>query len=346
MKNLKFTLLFFLCVLVFVLNPQKASSNEPISKKKANKKYQNLKLFSDVLYTIEKAYVKEVSEDQLIHSAIEGVMKELDPHSYFLPPSHLSNVKEQALKPKPEQKKDFKTRFNLWNNLSVSKKNLKGDILYLRIPTWTKHTYQEIQKILNKKLKPTRAVNEGEAFTQKEGSLVSKGEASSSFGYTFRGMILDLRGNEGGLFDSAVRVADLFIKEGTIVNIKGRGAKHNRDIKANALGTLPDFPLVVLIDTHSASATEVLAGALKDHKRAVLLGKKTFGKGSVQSFISLEHGGGLQLTVAYYLTPLGHAIHNKGITPDIKLSQTAPPAWPFAKDSALKKALSVLNSLK
>ena len=131
-----------------------------------------------------------------------------------------------------------------------------------------------------------------------------------------KGLIIDLRGNTGGLLPNAVFIANLFIPEGNLVSIVGRnGFRHN--IQAHNADFIIDKPLVVLVDGASASASEILSGALKDYKRATLLGTQTFGKGMVQKIIPLPNETGLNLTVAKYLTPHGHDINKKGIAPDV-----------------------------
>ena len=135
------------------------------------------------------------------------------------------------------------------------------------------------------------------------------------------GLILDLRGNTGGLLPNAVFIANLFIREGRIVSIVGRkGYKY--DITAQNGGHVIDKPLAVLVDGTSASASEILSGALKDYKKAKLVGTKTFGKGMVQKIIPLPNETGLNLTIAKYLTPNGIDINKKGIEPDINVSFT------------------------
>jgi len=136
-------------------------------------------------------------------------------------------------------------------------------------------------------------------------------------GERFGGLVLDLRHNPGGLLDQAVKVADRFLIEGVIVTTKGRGGKHVEVERAHAKDTEPAYPLVVLVDGGTASASEIVAGALQDQKRAVVLGTQTFGKGSVQTVIELEDGSGLKLTVARYYTPSGRSIQERGITPDV-----------------------------
>lgn len=131
-----------------------------------------------------------------------------------------------------------------------------------------------------------------------------------------KGLILDLRNNPGGLLNQAVEISDLFLKEGLIVYTQGREKEKVSKSYAVAKGTEPEYPLVVLINGGSASASEIVAGALQDHKRAHILGTQSFGKGSVQNVIPLEDGSGVKLTVALYYTPSGRQIQGAGIVPD------------------------------
>ncbi|MFO7813460.1 MAG: S41 family peptidase [Pelovirga sp.] len=135
------------------------------------------------------------------------------------------------------------------------------------------------------------------------------------------GLILDLRNNPGGLLDAAVAVADLFIADGLIVSASGRQPETRQTFTAQSENTQPDYPLVVLINGGSASASEIVAGALQDHHRAVILGEQSFGKGSVQTIIPLPDRAGLRLTTAHYYTPSGRSIQALGITPDILAPQ-------------------------
>ncbi len=134
-----------------------------------------------------------------------------------------------------------------------------------------------------------------------------------------KGLVLDLRNNPGGLLDQAVEVVDLFLREGMIVYTKGREADSQMEFTATQGGTEPDYPLVILINGGSASAAEIVSGALQDHGRAVILGSQSFGKGSVQTIIPLSDESGLRLTTARYYTPRGTSIQAKGITPDIEV---------------------------
>lgn len=140
-------------------------------------------------------------------------------------------------------------------------------------------------------------------------------------GGTLKGLIIDLRNNPGGLLDSCTQVAGRFIGDrldnGLIVSTRGRIPSANQQLTASIGEKEPHYPIVVLINGGSASASEILAGALQDHKRAIVMGTQSFGKGSVQSVITLRDGAGLKLTTALYYTPSGRSIQAKGITPDI-----------------------------
>jgi len=131
------------------------------------------------------------------------------------------------------------------------------------------------------------------------------------------GVILDLRHNPGGLLNEAVKVSDLFLDAGLIVYTEGRGENQKQRFLAHNDGTEPNRPMVVLVDEGSASASEIVAGALQDHKRAVIVGTTTFGKGSVQTILPLDHESALRLTTARYFTPAGRSIQAKGIEPDV-----------------------------
>jgi carboxyl-terminal processing protease len=134
-----------------------------------------------------------------------------------------------------------------------------------------------------------------------------------------KGLILDLRNNGGGLLNQSIKVADLFLDEGAILSIKGRNSKNTKVFNATQSSVARNYPLVVLINGGSASASEIVAGALQDHKRALILGTTSFGKGSVQTVETLRDGSGLKLTIARYYTPNDRSIQAKGIEPDIYL---------------------------
>lgn len=152
-------------------------------------------------------------------------------------------------------------------------------------------------------------------------NLASALESVESGDTPLNGLILDLRDNPGGLLDQSVKVADLFLEEGVIVSIKGRMPESEKKYGAKKQAQDRDYPMVVLINGGSASASEIVAGALKDQKRALILGTTSFGKGSVQNVANLRDGYGLKLTIARYYTPSGESIQAKGIEPDIVIEQ-------------------------
>jgi len=157
-----------------------------------------------------------------------------------------------------------------------------------------------------------------------------------------KGIILDLRGNHGGLFPNAVLIANMFLEKGRIVSVVDRSG-NSQEYNAEPEREMTLKPMVVLVNNESASASEILSGALKDHKRAYLIGEKTFGKGLVQRILKLPDGSGVNLTIAKYLTPNGHDIGHKGIEPDYKVSLTRKQI--LAKnDAQLEKAKQVLTS--
>jgi len=161
-------------------------------------------------------------------------------------------------------------------------------------------------RISNFQAKTTRDFRAAITELQKEGEI--------------KGLILDLRNNPGGLLDQAVQLTDVFLDQGIIVSTKGRIREQNLVFEArHNNGTDYHFPIVVLVNEGSASASEIVAGALQDHKRALIIGAQTFGKGSVQTIIPLNDGAGLRLTTARYYTPSGVSIQAKGITPDVEV---------------------------
>ena len=143
---------------------------------------------------------------------------------------------------------------------------------------------------------------------------------------SFKGVVLDLRNNPGGLLSQAVNVSDLFLDSGLIVYTDGRLEQQKQKFSATRENSRTDFPMVVLVNGGSASASEIVAGALQDHKRALILGTKTFGKGSVQTILPLDDRSALRLTTAEYFTPNGRSIHETGIQPDIVMERSPQPS--------------------
>ena len=176
---------------------------------------------------------------------------------------------------------------------SVKSRMLEPDYAYVRISQFQERTGKDLHNAISKLKK------------ENKGQL--------------KGLVLDLRNNPGGLLDSAVLVSDAFLDRGIVVSVKGRTEDNKLSQSAMPGDVLKGAPIVVLVNEGSASASEIVAGALQDHKRAVIMGQKTFGKGSVQTVIPLGNNSALKLTTARYYTPSGRSIQAEGIVPDIEL---------------------------
>ena len=175
----------------------------------------------------------------------------------------------------------------------------ENDIGYLRVISFTEQTFDDLQEAITKL---TDEIGEDK----------------------LKGFVLDLRLNPGGLLDQAINVSDAFLDKGLIVSTRGRDDRDSRRYSARPGDLTGGKPLIVLVNGGSASASEIVAGALQDHRRATVVGTQSFGKGSVQTIIPLGDNGALRLTTALYYTPAGVSIQGKGITPDIMVSQTIP----------------------
>ncbi len=189
-----------------------------------------------------------------------------------------------------EEPKPFTIVRDIIKVKSVKSKMLEDGFGYIRITQFQESTADDLEDALNK-------------LGSREGKL--------------KGLVLDLRNNPGGLLQQAVAVANKFISSGLIVYTKGRAPGQDLSFNADAEGTHPYYPMIVLVNGGSASASEIVAGALQDHRRAVLLGTTTFGKGSVQTIIPLADGSAVRLTTSKYYTPSGRSIQARGIEPDI-----------------------------
>jgi carboxyl-terminal processing protease len=170
-----------------------------------------------------------------------------------------------------------------------------GDILYVRISSFTEQTDKGLRKTVR--------------------------DLKEQAGEDYKGIILDLRNNPGGLLDQAISVSDAFLEKGEIVSTRGRKSDDAQRYNAKSDDIVDGKPVIVIINGGSASASEIVAGALQDHGRAVVLGTKSFGKGSVQTIVPLQGNGAMRMTTARYYTPSGTSIQAKGITPDIEVEQ-------------------------
>jgi carboxyl-terminal processing protease len=190
---------------------------------------------------------------------------------------------------------------------SVKTTDLNDGYVYIRLTSFIENSAPDMEKVLK--------------ATQAKYKNIS-------------GVVLDLRRNPGGLLDQAIKISDLFLEKGIIVSTIGRNKREKEVVYAKKEGTYAGFPVIVLINEYSASASEIVAGALQDNKRAVIMGQQSFGKGSVQSVVKLGDGSGLKLTVARYYTPSGRSIQAEGIKPDVVLEDLDPEAY---KKAILKK---------
>ncbi|HUB49470.1 MAG TPA: S41 family peptidase [Acetobacteraceae bacterium] len=203
-------------------------------------------------------------------------------------------------------------------HMEVVKSRREGDIGYVRLSVFNDDTNRGLRSAI--------------ANFRKSGKL--------------DGVILDLRNNPGGLLDQAVAVSNDFLPGGTIVSTRGRQSDDDHTWYAHPGDLVHGVPVVVLINDGSASASEIVSGALQDNHRAVLLGTRSFGKGSVQTLFPLDNGGAIRLTTARYYTPDGHSIQNEGITPDVVVHESDKPAPSFVPEheSDLNNTLSIPES--
>ncbi|BAJ04279.1 S41 family peptidase [Shewanella violacea] len=325
----------------------------------------NYPLLLDVIDTVETYYVTELSQDELIAAAIEGIFAKLDPYSNFLDKDEFSNIRNAnkgeyfgfgieiatednkitIITPFPDspaeqagirpgdrivklnnQKVDYSKLDDLLKEIKNHSQNNQSIVLAL--------THHNMNTVYEVTLAPSLISVHSVTAKLLEGNIGFIKLASFQDNSTeemvkqltlwqplkLQGLILDLRNNPGGLLDQAIKIADIFLEKGRIVSTEGRFFDANSDYYASPQTMLLDVPMLVLINKGSASASEVLAAALQDNKRAKLIGQTSFGKGTVQSLIpTLMEGNAIKLTIAKYTTPNGRDINRKGIEPDIKL---------------------------
>ncbi|MCX5830223.1 MAG: S41 family peptidase [Deltaproteobacteria bacterium] len=212
-----------------------------------------------------------------------------------------------------EQPREFTLVRAIISVKSVKFRELQEGIGYLRISSFQENAARDVENALNKL-----------------GSRSSK----------FKGLVLDLRNNPGGLLSVATDVAGKFVGANTIVTIRGRGAGSENKFEGKTIGTQPLYPIIVLVNEGTASGAEIVAGALQDQSRALLLGKHTFGKGNVQTILPLSDGSALRLTTAKYYLPSGKVIQGNGIFPDVESDETE------GQDSPLRVAETAINTAK
>jgi len=366
MKNRKFIILGFLTALgIFsvTLAPSllaKESTPDTTPTVEASR-LQSLAKFTKVLGIVEKYNVDEITIEEIMDKALQGLMSNLDAHSSFLNTKNFENLKIQTngefgglgitvgmrdgaltvispIEGTPADEAGLKAgdiilRIDSNSSLGMSiddavniMRGKPGTPITLTIvrkgesdPLEVKIVRDiiKIQSVYAKQIGDDILYIRVTSFDKKVVDDVSK-ELKKHMGHD-KGIILDLRNNPGGLLDQAVGLVDIFVDEGDIVSQKGRDAADNRVFTASASNTLTKAPLVVLVNEGSASASEIVSGALQDHKRAVLIGQKTFGKGSVQVILPITDTEAIKLTIARYYLPSGRTIQAVGVTPDVSV---------------------------
>ncbi|HLE25695.1 MAG TPA: S41 family peptidase [Thermodesulfobacteriota bacterium] len=348
--------------------------------------YQGLSNFTRVLDLIERNYVDNVDTEKLAISAIEGMLKTLDPYSAYLTPER---YKELEIGTSGEfggvgieisGENDLLTVITPIEGSPAAKAGIKPGDLIIAIdgkPTQGLSVDEAVKSLRGQKGSTVKITIQSQGdknprevvlvrdiifvksvdsklidgrigyiklsqFQEKTSEELVKAIVAleSENKSQLNGLILDLRNNPGGLLTQAVEVADEFIDEGLIVSVKGRVEDQSTEYYATKEDNTPGYPIVILVNKGSASASEVVAEALQDKKRAIILGTKTFGKGSVQSIIKLDDGSGLKLTTAKFYAPSGRSINQVGVIPDVIVENDEN------KDLQLERAKELLRSSK
>ncbi len=335
--------------------------------------YQQLDLFGDVFERIRAQYVEEVSTEDLVSAAINGMLTSLDPHSSYL---SAKDFEEMQVDTKGEfgglgievtQEEGFIKVISPMDGTPAAKAGIKaGDFIThvngealvgllldeavdkMRGPVGSEIIITVVREgvaepfdvsIIRDSIKLTAATGRvvghtivlrlstfNEQTTSGMKEALAKGLEELGGIDKLEGVVLDLRNNPGGLLNEAITVVDAFLEKGEIVSTRGRTAGSGERYNAEPGDLINGKPIVLLINGGSASASEIVAGALQDHRRAVVVGTKSFGKGSVQTLIPLRGDGAMRLTTARYYTPSGRSIQALGISPDIVVQQPIPPA--------------------
>ncbi|MGH6619684.1 MAG: S41 family peptidase [Alphaproteobacteria bacterium] len=327
--------------------------------------YRMLELFGDVFERVRSDYVENVSDEELIEAAVEGMLTHLDPHSTFLNKAKFRDMQVQTkgefgglgievtmekgyvkvVSPIDEtpaaragiQAGDLITHLNTepvqGMSLSEAVEKMRGPVKTDIVLTIRRGNQAAFDVTITRdkiRIQSVRSRAEGKigylritSFSEQTDKGLKRAieRLKKEMGDDIAGYILDLRNNPGGLLDQAVTVSDSFLEQGEIVSTRGRKEDSGQRFYATAGDLIDGKPLVVMINGGSASASEIVAGALQDHRRAILLGTKSFGKGSVQTIIPLGRSGAIKLTTQRYYTPSGHSIQAKGIDPDIMVQQ-------------------------
>ena len=327
--------------------------------------YKKIDLFGEVLDKINKEYVDEVNQNEMMDSAINGVLQSLDPYSSYMSPEMYESMQTETsgefgglgievgmeagvvkvispIDNSPAYKVGVKAGDYIVkiNDVQVQGKSLNEAVELMRGPVnsdieitvrrpGTKKSLifkitREIIKIQSVKTKLIENVGyiRLTAFNENSSDQIKKKIKEFKKNKKVTQYILDLRNNPGGLLSQAIKISDFFLDDGEIVSTKSRKTFENRKWFAKKGDIISGNTLVVLINYGSASASEIVAGALKDHKRAILIGENTYGKGSVQSIIPMKNKGAIRLTVSKYYLPSGDSISEVGVSPDIEVAES------------------------
>ena len=327
--------------------------------------YRQLNLFGEVFERVRVDYVEEVSDSQLIESAINGMLTSLDPHSSFLNEKKFQDMQVQTkgefgglgievtmesglvrvvspIDDTPAFRAGIKTgdlisqldgEPVLGLTLAEAVDRMRGRVgtdIKLTIHREDQESFdvtitraiiriQSVRSRIEKDIGYVRITT----FNEQANNGLKKAmkEFKEELGEKLKGIVLDLRNNPGGLLDQAVAVADSFLERGEVVSTRGRHDDDDHRYNAHPGDLADGLPIVVLINGGSASASEIVAGALQDHDRAIIMGTRSFGKGSVQTIIPMGSLGAVRLTTALYYTPSGVSIQAKGIEPGIMVEQ-------------------------
>lgn len=360
-RPIRISFLIFIGITIALVHSAEIRA-EPSSK---SPDYKELGQFRRVMSIVQKNYVKDVSDKELIQGAINGMLQSLDPHSSYLTEDQFKELQVETkgefgglgieitlengvltivspIEDTPAFKEGLKPGDKIIKINGESTKNitLLNAVKQMRGPKGSKVTITVMREgwkkfkdftitrdIIRVHAVKKEAIEPGYAYLRivnfQENTDVDLANAIQELGGddNIKGIILDLRNNPGGLLDQAVQVTNLFIDSGMIVYTDGRAKDQQIERRATTSGKKHKFKVAVLINEGSASASEIVAGALQDYDRALILGSKSFGKASVQTIIPLENGAGLRLTTAYYYTPKGRHIQKKGIEPDVDLKE-------------------------
>ena len=318
--------------------------------------YKKIDLFSEVLDKINKEYVDEIDKNKTIDAAINGVLQSLDPYSSYMSPSLFNEMQTETsgefggLGIEVGMEAGVVKVISPIDNTPASKAGVKAGDYIVKI---------DGTQVQGKSLSEAVEIMRGPVGSEIEITVRRRGvKKALIFNSSFqikekiaelkkekiKGYIFDLRNNPGGLLSQAITISDFFLDHGEIVSTKGRKKIENRKWFAKKGDLIDGKPLIIITNYGSASASEIVAGALKDHKRAIILGERSYGKGSVQSIIPLKNKGAIRLTISKYYLPSGKSISEVGVVPDIEIVEEAKDFKINTKtDNQLNFALKLLN---